>query len=299
MQVKSLFILGLSALLCVPALADRKHKKHKAHAEKVQHNANEKGVDGRTFSYALGVVQGNGLKSFLIQQLGVDSAYVDEAVKGMTESISEKKAKKLMAYAAGLRIAETNRKSQPMYNKELTGKEDTTYFDIPHFQAALAEIILDQKTAFDADSAKKVIDKQMKHKQEIFKKDNLKWLEENKKKEGVIALPSGLQYRVIKEGKGAIATDTSEVKVHYEGKLLDGRVFDSSYKRGVPANFRPNQVIKGWTEALLMMREGSEWEVYIPANLAYGEQGAGQEIPANATLIFKIELVKVMPAKKK
>ena len=297
MQFKSLLIVGLSALLCVPALAaDRKSKK-KAHPT-VQANVNDKSVDGRTFSYALGVIQGKGLKNFLVHQLGVDSAFVDEAVKGMTEKIDEKKAKKLMAYAAGLRVAEMNRKSQPMYNKELTGKEDTTYFDLTHFEAALAQVILDEKTALDVDSAKKIIDKQMAYKKEMFKKDNQEWLAQNKKKEGVITLPSGLQYRVIKAGNGAVAVDTSEVTVHYEGKLLDGRVFDSSYKRGVPANFRPNQVIKGWQEALLLMPEGSTWELYIPAELAYGDQGAGQDIPANATLIFKIEMVKVKPAKK-
>ena len=292
MQLKSLLILGLSVLLCVPAMADRKNKK-KAKTENVQTISKENGVDGKTFSYALGVIQGSGLKNFLFQQLGVDSAYIDEAVKGMTDGVSEEKAKKLLAYAAGLRVADMNRKSQPMYNKELTGKEDTTYFDIPTFQTALAEVILDKETAVSADSAKKIFDMQMEYKKASFKKDNLEWLAQNKKKEGVVTLPSGLQYRVVKAGKGIIANDTTEVKVHYEGKLLDGRVFDSSYKRGVPASFRPNQVIKGWREALLMMPEGSEWELYIPSNLAYGEQGAGQDIPANATLIFKIELVKV------
>ena len=104
--------------------------------------------------------------------------------------------------------------------------------------------------------------------------------------------PSGLQYRVIKQGTGAMATDTTEVEVHYEGKLIDGTVFDSSYRRGKPATFHPDQVIKGWTEALKMMPEGSVYELYIPYNLGYGERGT-QSIPPYSTLIFKVELLKV------
>ena len=115
-------------------------------------------------------------------------------------------------------------------------------------------------------------------------------------------LPSGLQYRVLDEGKGALATDSSEVEVHYEGSLIDGTVFDSSYKRGQPSSFRPDQVIKGWREALCLMPEGSVWNLYIPAELGYGERGSGRSIPGNSTLIFKVEVLKVktnpQPAKK-
>lgn len=300
MQLKSLLILGLSALLCTPAIADRKNKKQKKNStEKVQPVSQLKGVDGKTFSYALGVVQGDGLKSFLFQQLGVDSAYIDEAVKGMNAEISKEEAKKLMAFAAGLRVAEMNRQSQPMYNKEITGKEDSTYFDLPQFQASLSQVILGQPTKISADSAKTIINNQIAYKQETFKLENQKWLADNKKKKDVITLPSGLQYRILTKGKGPVATDSTEVTVHYEGKLLNGVVFDSSFKRNTPANFRPDQVIKGWKEALTMMPEGSVWELYIPSELAYGEQGAGKDIPSNATLIFKIVLIKVKTADKK
>ena len=106
---------------------------------------------------------------------------------------------------------------------------------------------------------------------------------------------SGLQYRILTAGKGAVATDTSEVEVHYEGKLINGHVFDSSYKRGQTTSFRCNQVIRGWTEALKMMPEGSIWELYIPYDLAYGERG-NQGIPPFSTLIFKVELIKVKGA---
>ena len=121
-----------------------------------------------------------------------------------------------------------------------------------------------------------------------------KFLAENKTKPGVVTLPSGVQYKVIKEGTGAMPKDTSLVKVHYEGKTLEGKVFDSSYKRGEPIKLRANQVIKGWTEALVHMPAGSVWEVYIPQNMAYGENGQG-DIKPFSMLIFKIELVEVNP----
>ena len=111
-------------------------------------------------------------------------------------------------------------------------------------------------------------------------------------------LPSGVQYKVIKEGNGVIPTDSSVVKVNYEGRLIDGTVFDSSYKRGEPATFPVRSVIKGWTEILCHMPAGSEWEVYIPQELAYGEREQGKDIKPFSALIFKLELLEVDPAKK-
>ena len=119
-----------------------------------------------------------------------------------------------------------------------------------------------------------------------------KFLKENAKKPGVITMPSGLQYKVIKVGNGPMPKDTSTVVVNYEGKTIDGKVFDSSYTKKEPVTMRVNQVISGWTEALLRMPEGSSWELYIPQNLAYGEREAGQIKPFS-TLVFKIELLKV------
>lgn len=120
-----------------------------------------------------------------------------------------------------------------------------------------------------------------------------KFLMENKNKEGVVTLPSGLQYKVIKEGTGRTPTATDTVSTHYRGTLLDGREFDSSYKRNEPTEFPVNRVIKGWTEALQLMKEGAKWMLYIPPHLAYGERGAGGLIGPNETLIFEIELLKV------
>jgi len=119
------------------------------------------------------------------------------------------------------------------------------------------------------------------------------FLETNKKKEGVQTLPSGLQYKVLKAGAGKKPTATDTVTVHYRGTLIDGKEFDSSYRRGKPATFPVNGVIPGWTEALPLMEEGAKWELFIPSNLAYGERGAGRDIGPNATLIFEVELISI------
>src|SRR5512143_2445843 len=132
----------------------------------------------------------------------------------------------------------------------------------------------------------------MKAQGEKNKKEGEAFLAENKKKDGVKALPSGLQYKVITEGKGASPKATDTVTVHYKGTLIDGTEFDSSYKRNTPATFPVNGVIKGWTEALQLMKEGSKWQLFIPANLAYGESGR-PGIPPNSVLIFDVELVKI------
>ena len=122
-----------------------------------------------------------------------------------------------------------------------------------------------------------------------------KFLEENKKREGVVTLPSGLQYEVITEGNvGHYAKATDQVQCHYEGTLIDGTLFDSSIKRGQPATFGVNQVIPGWVEALQLMPEGAKWKLYIPSDLAYGAQGAGEMIPPHSTLVFEVELQKIL-----
>lgn len=119
------------------------------------------------------------------------------------------------------------------------------------------------------------------------------FLTENKKKDGVVTLPDGLQYKIIKAGTGKQPIATDKVTVHYRGTLIDGTEFDSSYKRGTPATFGVNRVIKGWTEALQLMKEGAKWELYIPSELAYGPRGAGAQIGPNAVLIFEVELISI------
>lgn len=126
-----------------------------------------------------------------------------------------------------------------------------------------------------------------------YAKKNEAFLEENKTKEGVKTLPSGLQYKVIQEGEGTPPTKDDKVRVHYRGTFIDGTEFDSSYKRGKPAEFNVSQVIPGWTEALQLMKPGAKWQIFIPAALAYGPQG-NQRIPGNSTLIFDVELLEVL-----
>lgn len=127
------------------------------------------------------------------------------------------------------------------------------------------------------------------------KKEGEAFLAKNKTRPGVTTLPDGLQYEIMKEGTGAVPTDTSSVKVNYKGMLISGAEFDNSYKRGEPIDLNVSQVIKGWTEVLQLMHEGAKWKIYVPSDLAYGDRGAGEAIPPGATLIFEIELLKINP----
>jgi FKBP-type peptidyl-prolyl cis-trans isomerase FklB len=144
------------------------------------------------------------------------------------------------------------------------------------------------------DLRKKTLEAQMKKLQEQTAQNALeseKFLEENKKKEGVKTTASGLQYRVLKEGDGAIPKPEDQVRVHYRGTFIDGQEFDSSYSKGQPITFRCNAVIKGWVEALTMMKVGSKWQLFVPPDLGYGKNGAGQRIPPNKVLVFDVELL--------
>ena len=197
-----------------------------------------------------------------------------------------------MAYAAGLKIAKMNTdRIIPAINKEAAGKSDANYVDAAEYVRGLSQAVLGEPTTLTVDSAQKLIEQQAAYTQNVYKQANQAWLQANAKKPGVVTTKSGLQYKVLVKGTGAVPTDTSTVEVNYEGKLIDGTVFDSSYRRNQPAQFKANQVIKGWVEALTHMPEGSTWELYIPAELAYGSNNQ-QQIPANSTLIFKVELLK-------
>ena len=138
---------------------------------------------------------------------------------------------------------------------------------------------------------------EIQQKGEANKAAGQQFLAANKSKEGVVALPSGLQYKILKEGTGPKPTSTDTVVCNYRGTLIDGTEFDSSYKRGEPATFPVNGVIKGWTEALQLMPVGSKWQLYIPSDLAYGERGAGADIAPNSTLIFDVELLSIKDQK--
>ena len=191
-------------------------------------------------------------------------------------------------------------------NYQVFGDDSTKTISMKNFMAGFVSGTTGKKGLMTVDSAQVVAErlmreikaKQMEKTYGPNKEAGEKFLAENAKKEGVKTLPSGVQYKVIKEGNGAIPTDTSVVKVNYEGRLIDGTVFDSSYKRGEAATFPVKSVIKGWTEILCHMPAGSEWEVYIPQELAYGEREQGKDIKPFSALIFKLELLEVDPKKK-
>lgn len=170
--------------------------------------------------------------------------------------------------------------------------------NVEDFAKGVEAVYKQEKPEISFDEAKKIINEFFSNLQdeiaETNKQAGKEFLAENAKRSGVVVLPSGLQYEVLAEGKGCKPKATDKVQCHYHGTLIDGQVFDSSIQRGTPAVFGVNQVIPGWVEALQLMPEGSRWKLYIPSDLAYGEQGAGGSIPANATLIFEVELIKIL-----
>ena len=170
--------------------------------------------------------------------------------------------------------------------------------NIENFAQAIADVLNRKETAISHNEAREIVNKYFMELEEKMNAENIEkgkaFLAENAKKEGIVTLPSGLQYEVITEGNGKKPSATDRVKCHYEGTLIDGTLFDSSIKRGQPAVFGVNQVIKGWVEALQLMSEGSKWRLFIPSELGYGAQQAGEMIPPHSTLIFEVELIEVL-----
>ena len=255
-----------------------------------------------TVSYAIGMAQTQGLKDYLVGRLGVDTAYMDAFIKGLNEGANAGDDKKRTAYFAGIQIGQQiSNQMVKGINHELFGEDSTKTISLKNFMAGFVAGTIGKGGLMTVDSAAQMAQDMMraikaKNLEKEFgpnKEAGEKYLADNAKKEGVKVLPSGVQYKVLKEGTGALPKDTSLVKVHYEGKTIDGKVFDSSYSRNQPADFRANQVIKGWTDALVHMPAGSVWEVYIPQELAYGERQQGADIKPFSMLIFKIELLEV------
>ncbi len=195
---------------------------------------------------------------------------------------------KQVSYALGLGIGQ---------NLLGMGAKD---IDIEEFAHGVKDILEGKKPEMDHKTAQIIVSQYIdgldKKMTSARKEVNKQFLDENKKREGVVELPSGLQYYVVNRGneEGKRAKETDRVQCHYEGRLLDGSVFDSSYQRGEPAVFGVNQVIQGWTEALQLMPEGAKWTLFIPSEMAYGAQGAGQVIPPHSALIFDVELLKIL-----
>lgn len=201
-----------------------------------------------------------------------------------------KTSKDKVSYSIGLDIGKTLKRQSIEINEDalLQGVKDAIKKDSLYLltDAEIRQTMMDfQKEMMEKQTAK------LKELGDKNKKEGEAFLAENKTKEGVKTTASGLQYKVISSGNGATPKATDKVKVNYRGTLINGTEFDNSYKRGEPLVFNVNSVIKGWTEALQLMKVGDKWQVFIPSELAYGEQGAGQTIPPNSTLIFDVELL--------
>lgn len=170
--------------------------------------------------------------------------------------------------------------------------------NVEDFAQAIKDVLEGNPTAVSHTEAREVVNKYFEELEAKLSAEAIEkgknFLEENKKKENIVTLPSGLQYEVIKEGNGKKPKATDRVRCHYEGTLIDGTLFDSSIQRGEPAVFGVNQVIAGWVEALQLMSEGSKWRLFIPSELAYGANGAGEMIPPHSTLIFEVEMIEVL-----
>lgn len=259
-------------------------------------------TDVDSMSYAIGYLQSQYVRQAIQQGQVIDTTYIDEFVKGIKEGASAGDDKKKAAYITGLQVGQQiSNQLVKGINHEVYGDDSTKTISMKNLMAGFITGATGKNGLMTTDAANQIAQTKMESiKSQTMKKQygankvaGEKFLAANKKKPGVVTLPSGLQYKVIKEGKGAIPQDTTQVKVQYEGRTIDGNVFESSYKNGNgPASMIPKQMIPGWTEALTRMPEGSVWEVYIPQQLAYGDRQAGQIKPFS-TLIFKIELIKV------
>ena len=257
--------------------------------------------DVDSLSYSIGMAQTQGLKPYLVNRLGVDTAYIAEFVKGLNEGANAGDDKRKVAYYAGINIGQQI--SQQMVkgvNYEVFGNDSTQTISLQNFMAGFIAGVTGKDGVMTLEQAQEVATKMMK---EVKARSLEKTYGENKvagekfmaeiaKKPGIKKLDNGVYYEVITEGKGEIPADTSRVKVNYEGKLINDTIFDSSYRRNSPATFRCNQVIPGWTEALTHMPVGSTWMVYIPQEQGYAEREAGQIKPFSA-LKFKIELLSI------
>ena len=256
-----------------------------------------------TLSYAAGMSMTRGLDDYLANQFGVTPAQMPEFLRGLRQGIKNRKDSAFAAYVAGLLISsQVDKTMLPNIASKFEGTSAPINPDMLYkgFVAALAKdsTVLKQAAAEQIFEKKEVELKAQKDAE--VKAKNEAYLEENKKKEGVVTMADGLQYRIIKKGDGPMPTAADRVQVIYEGKTIDGKVFDATSRHGVEFDtFNVGGLIKGWTEALQMMPVGSKWEIVIPQNLAYGERGAGRDIAPFSTLIFTLELKGIEPAAEK
>lgn len=291
--------LALALLLCVNVNAQKRKikKAEQASVQKVEEKVDT--VPMSEFSYAFGIAQTNGLLNYLVQRMGVDTTYMADFLQGFEYAEMTPEVLKLKAWVSGTEIRrQLEGQILPQANRQVNDSVDLLDKNlfIDGFRSAIQGT-----TRIPQDSAQAVANRQLAYYHRV-KMDSKyganriageNFLKENARKDSVKVTPSGLQFKVLTAGTGPVPTDKQRVKVHYEGKLLDGTVFDSSYKRQQPATFACDQVIKGWTEALTMMPVGSKWQLFIPQELAYGDREAGK-IPPYSMLIFTVELLEIV-----
>ena len=264
--------------------------------------------DVDTLSYAMGVAQSDQLKSYLIQGLGIDSTYLGDFVKGLNEGVNAGDDKKKAAYFQGLQIGQQISNAMiPGMTRQVFGNDSTKTLSTKNFVAGVLSSLGGEKALFSAEQAQKLADNlstSIRAKQFVKNVESgKKYVDEFAKGEGVQKFSvdrvdsmrkehfkGDVYYKIKKAGTGALPTANDKVKFDYEGKTIDGNVFDSSIKRGQPVVMPVTQLVPGFTEALLHMPVGSEWEVVIPQELAYGENGTNG-IEPYSTLIFTIKLL--------
>ena len=297
---------SLSALMVSATPKKEKKSKEKAVVEESMRPSEpiilSTGAD--TLSYVAGAALTDGLFPYLLQ-VGVDTTYMDDFVKGFYEVINNGDNPSKTAYYAGMDIAKKLRDNMiNAMNNDLKGGQDSILDNVAY--RAFVDVLYNDTTHYTVKQAQKEFRERFEAakqaRAEYLYGENRRageaFLEANKSNEGVVVLPSGLQYKIITQGDGETPKRTDKVMVNYEGRLVDGTVFDSSKQHGdKPSTFSANQVIKGWTEALCLMPVGSHWELYIPYDLAYGEKEQGQILPFSA-LVFDVELVGIDKTKK-
>ena len=253
-----------------------------------------------TFSYAMGLAQTQGLKNFIMYRMGVDTLYMANFIKGLKTGIKVGDNAKKSAFYAGIQIGQqVTNQIVPGISYEVFGNEDKLInkdFFLAGFIAGVTEKNLLMQP-MEAQQVAMTLMEELKNErfEQQFgdnKAQGVAFLDSIAGTEGVVKTESGLCYKVITAGKGAVPTNTDKVKVHYRGTLIDGTEFDSSYSRNEPTTFRANQVIAGWTEALTMMPVGSKWMLYSPQELAYGSRDMGTIKPFS-TLVFEVELLEI------
>lgn len=295
--MKKAILLTIAALLTAGLQAAPRKKEKKGRKQQTEVKADTVSVD--TFSYLIGRLNTQGLMEYLNRQKGVDTRYMSDFIEGFGVSELTEVDLRAKARIAGTEIRrDVMERVMPGISRQMNDSTDMLNHD--EFLRGFVEGLQGTPQTIPADSAMTIVDKQLKyyHESNMEKKYGAnrrageEFLKSNLKNKDVKQTASGLQYRILTAGNGPVPTKDQKVKVHYEGHLLDGTVFDSSYKRGEPATFGVTQVIKGWIEALTMMPVGSKWELYIPQELAYGANEQGS-IPPFSYLIFTVELLEI------